>query len=199
MNLAKVALFLEETGLASGPMPVDTDNGEQPSTAFRAINPNGKVAAFVDTDGPGGGPVRLFDSNAILLNLAEKTGQFPGTPEKRPELLSWFFVATSFAPFAGQVVYFPSAASLWRDYAVYQYLEDDLAGRDFILGENYTIVDIAGRGGIDQGGSVLPGADDLLATYSNIKRWSAAIDVRAPVSRARQVNVDRPFKNELGE
>ena len=63
--------------------------GEQHAPAFRAINPNGKVPAIVDTEGPGGNEVRVFDSTAILIYLAEKTGQLLGTSEDRPELLSW--------------------------------------------------------------------------------------------------------------
>src|SRR6202048_4697226 len=77
-NPAKIALFLEETGLAYETIPVDTSKGEQHAPAFRAINPNGKVPAIVDTQGPGGKEARVFDSTAILLYLAEKTGKFLG-------------------------------------------------------------------------------------------------------------------------
>ena len=88
-NPAKVALFLEEAGLAYEVIPVDTSKGEQHTPVFRAINPNGKVPAIVDTDGPGGKETRVFDSTAILLYLAEKTGKFLGKAEERAELLSW--------------------------------------------------------------------------------------------------------------
>ena len=91
-NPAKVALFLEEAGLAYEVIPVDTSKGEQHTPAFRAINPNGKVPAIVDTDGPGGKETRVFDSTAILLYLAEKTGKFLGKAEDRAELLSWLHV-----------------------------------------------------------------------------------------------------------
>ena len=98
-NPAKVALFLEEAGLPYEAIPVDTSKGEQHTPAFRAINPNGKVPAIVDTDGPGGKEARVFDSTAILLYLAEKTGKFLGTPEDRPELLSWLlFIASGPRP-----------------------------------------------------------------------------------------------------
>ena len=80
-NPAKVALFLEETGLPYEMMPVDTSKGEQHLAAFRKINPNGKVPAIVDTEGPGGREARVFDSSAILLYLADKTGTFRGAPE----------------------------------------------------------------------------------------------------------------------
>ena len=80
-NPAKVALFLEEAGLPYETIPVDTSKGEQHTPAFRAINPNGKVPAIVDTEGPGGKEARVFDSTAILIYLAEKTGKFLGAPK----------------------------------------------------------------------------------------------------------------------
>ncbi len=110
-NPAKVALFLEEAGLPYETIPVDTSKGEQHLPAFRAINPNGKVPAIVDTDGPGGKEARVFDSTAILIYLADKTGKFLGTPADRPELLSWLlFIASGLGPFSGQAVHFQFAA-----------------------------------------------------------------------------------------
>src|ERR1700674_2682997 len=90
-NPAKVALMLEETGLAYELVPVDTSKGEQHTPQFRAINPNGKVPAIVDTGGPGGKAAGVFDSSAILFSLGEKTGRLIGPPADRPELLSWLF------------------------------------------------------------------------------------------------------------
>ena len=112
-NPAKVALLLEELGLAYEVVPVDTSKGEQHAPAFRAINPNGKVPAIVDTDGPGGAEARVFDSSAILLYLAEKTGKFlPAKTDKaRGELLSWmFFVSSGVGPYFGQAVHFRNYA-----------------------------------------------------------------------------------------
>jgi Glutathione S-transferase, N-terminal domain len=80
--------MLEETGLNYKVVPIDTGKGEQHAPDFRAINPNGKVPAIVDPEGPAGEEVRVFDSSAILLYLGEKTGRFLGSPVKRPELLS---------------------------------------------------------------------------------------------------------------
>ena len=94
-NPAKVALLLEELGLPYEVVPVDTAKGEQHAPAFRAINPNGKVPAIVDTEGPGGREARVFDSSAILLYLGEKAGRFVGAPADRPELLSWLFFISS--------------------------------------------------------------------------------------------------------
>jgi GSH-dependent disulfide-bond oxidoreductase len=102
-NSATVALFLEETGLSHEIIPVDTSKGERHTSAFRAINPNGKVPAIVDTEGPGDVEARVFDSSAILLYLGDKTGRFIGSPADRPELLSWlFFVAPGIGPFSGR-------------------------------------------------------------------------------------------------
>ena len=156
-NPAKVALFLEEAGLPYEVVPVDTSKGEQHTPAFRAINPNGKVPAIVDTEGPGGKEARVFDSSAILLYLADKTGKFLGAPEDRPELLSWlFFIASGLGPFSGQAVHFQFAApegsttrvNRYRREAErhYQVLEDHLAGRDFIVGDSYTIADMSALG-----------------------------------------------------
>jgi GST-like protein len=97
-NPAKVALFLEEAGLSYEVVPVDTSKGEQHLPAFRAINPNGKVPAIVDTDGPDGREARVFDSSAVLLYLAEKDGRFLGRPEDRPELLPWHRAWPVFRP-----------------------------------------------------------------------------------------------------
>src|SRR6476619_5052627 len=97
-NPTKVALFLEEAALPYEAIPVDTRKGDQFKPAFAAVNPNGKVPAIVDGD------VTVFDSNAILLYLAEKTGKFlPKGEPVRGEMLSWLkFVATGIGPFSGQ-------------------------------------------------------------------------------------------------
>src|ERR1700709_2098326 len=121
-NPAKVALFLEEAGLPYEMLPVDTSKGEQHLPAFRKINPNGKVPAIVDTEGPDGAEARVFDSSAILLYLAEKTGRFLGSPADRPELLSWlFFIASGIGPFSGQAVHFQHAVSEKIPYAINRY------------------------------------------------------------------------------
>src|ERR1700741_4735474 len=116
-NPAKIALFLEATGLPYEVVPVDTSKGQQHIAEFRAINPNGKVPAIVDTDGPGGAEARVFDSNAILLYPGDTTGGFVGSGPDRPEPLSWlFFVGTGIGPFSGQAVPFQHAEKL--PYAV---------------------------------------------------------------------------------
>ncbi|MDB5504348.1 MAG: glutathione S-transferase [Tardiphaga sp.] len=209
-NPAKIALFLEEAGLAYETMPVDTSRGEQHAPAFRAINPNGKVPAIVDTDGPGGNEARVFDSSAILLYLGDKTGRFIGTPADRPELLSWMFlIATGIGPFSGQAVHFQHAAPEKLAYAInryrreierhYQVLEDHMVGRDFIVGSEYTIADMSAWGWLDRAPRVLPMEGDTLAGFPNLKRWFQAIDARPAVARARAVGKNHAFKKEMDE
>jgi len=158
-NPMKVALFLEESGLPYEVVPVDTGRGEQHLPAFRAVNPNGKVPAIIDTDGPGGKPVRVFDSSAILLYRGQKTGQFMASPSEHGELLSWlFFIASGIGPYSGQAVHFQRSAPEKLPYAInryrreaerhYQVLEDQLAGRKFILGTSYTIADMSACYGV---------------------------------------------------
>jgi GST-like protein len=204
-NPAKIALFLEEAQLPYELVPVDTSKGQQHLAAFRTVNPNGKVPAIVDTDGPGGKEVRVFDSTAILLYLAEKTGLFLGAPADRPELLSWLlFIASGLGPFSGQAVHFQYAAPDGLAYAVnryrreaerhYQVLNDQLAGREFIVGNTYTIADISAWGWLDRASRVLKGAADPLGSYPHLKRLFQTVDGRPAVARARAIGADHEFK-----
>ncbi len=149
-NPTKVALCLEEMGLPYELIPIDTRKAEQHAPAFLAINPNAKVPAIVDGD------ATVFDSNAILLYLAEKTGQFlPGKSlAERGQLLSWLmFVASGIGPYSGQSVHFRNFAPEPKEYAVNRYtfeaqrhwgiLETRLGKHRFMLGEIYSIVDMA--------------------------------------------------------
>jgi GSH-dependent disulfide-bond oxidoreductase len=208
-NPAKVALLLEELGMPYEVMPVDTAKGEQHAPAFRAVNPNGKVPAIVDTEGPGGREARVFDSSAILLYLGEKAGRFIGSPADRPELLSWlFFIASGVGPFSGQAVHFQHAAPEKIPYAVnryrreierhYRVLDRHLAGRDFIVGD-YSIADMSAWGWLGRAGRVLPGADDALADFPNLKRLYDKIDARPAAARAKAVGTDHAFKKEVDE
>ncbi len=204
-NPAKVALLLEETGLPYEVVPVDTSKGEQHEPGFRAVNPNGKVPAIIDTEGPGGKEARVFDSTAILIYLAEKTGKFLGAGEDRPELLSWLlFLASGLGPFSGQAVHFQYAAPAGLDYAVnryrreaerhYQVLDDHLEGRTYIVGETYTIADISAWGWLDRAARVRKGEDDPLGPFPNLKRLFETVDARPAVARARAVGQDHAFK-----
>src|SRR5271157_926007 len=210
-NPAKVALLLEELGLPYEVVPIDTARGEQHTPAFRAINPNGKVPAIVDTEGPGGTEARVFDSSAILLYLGEKSGRFVGSPADRPELLSWlFFIATGIGPFSGQAVHFQHAAPEKIPYAVnryrreierhYRVLDRHLVGRDAIVGNDYSIADMSAWGWLTRASRVLPGAeDDPLAAFPNLKRLFQTVDARPAAARARAVGKDHPFKKDTDE
>jgi GSH-dependent disulfide-bond oxidoreductase len=204
-NPAKVALFLEESGVPYEMIPIDTSKGEQHKPDFRAINPNGKVPAIVDTEGPSGKVVRVFDSTAILIYLGEKAGKFLAAPEDRPELLSWLlFIASGLGPFSGQAVHFQFAAPDGLNYAVNRYrreaerhynvLNDHLADREFIVGGGYTIADMSAWGWLDRASRVLKGAEDPLAPYPNLKRLFEMVDARPAAGRARAVGKNHDFK-----
>ncbi len=204
-NPAKISLLLEETGLPYEVVPVDTSKGEQHAAAFLSINPNGKVPAIIDTEGPGGGEARVFDSSAILLYLGDKLGRFVGTPADRPELLSWlFFIASGLGPFSGQAVHFQYAAPAGLDYAVNRYrreierhygvLDDHLAGREWIVGHDYSIADMSAWGWLGRASRVMKGAEDPFAAFPNLKRLMQAIDARPAAARARAVGSDHVFK-----
>jgi len=148
-NPMKVALCLEEMGLAYEPIPVDTRKGDQHSSSYLEINPNAKAPSIVDE-----GSV-IFDSNAILLYLAEKTGKFitPNDPKSRADLLSWLmFVATGIGPYSGQAVHFQHMAPEKVKYAINRYLfeaerhydilDNRLAEHKYMLGDTYSIVDM---------------------------------------------------------
>ncbi len=201
-NPMKVALYLEETGLAYEPVPVDTLKGEQHTPAYRAINPNGKTPAIED-DG-----MRVFDSNAILLYLAEKTGQLGGAADERAELLSWMmFIASGLGPFSGQAVHFKRLAPEQLPYAInryqreaqrhYEVLNTHLENRQYIVGDDYSIADISAWGWIDKAAVVL--GDEGLAPYPHLKRWFDRINSRPAVARARDVINNTAFKAEYDE
>jgi GSH-dependent disulfide-bond oxidoreductase len=209
-NPAKVALFLEESGLTYEVIPVDTSKGEQHTAAFRAINPNGKVPAIIDTEGVGGREVRVFDSSAILLYLGEKTRRFIGSDADRGELLSWlFFISSGLGPFSGQAVHFQRAAPEPNAYAInryrreverhYEVLNTHLARREYILGAEYSIADMSAWGWLDRVRFALPGSDDPLGAFPHLKRWFSAVDTRPAAQRARSVGKNHTFKRELDE
>jgi GST-like protein len=201
-NPTKVALFLEETGLPYEPIPVDTRKGEQFAPDFLAVNPNGKVPAIVD-DG-----VTVFDSNAILLYLAEKTGRFLPAPAARGELLSWLmFVASGVGPFCGQAVHFKHFAKEQNPYAHgrYQYearrhfavIEARLADRRYVVGDVYTIVDMGVWGWARMVPFIL--GDDAWASFPRLKRLHDEIDARPAAARAKSLKDRFSFKAELDD
>ena len=203
-NPNKVALFLEESGLPYEPMPIDTRKGEQFAPAFLAVNPNAKVPA-IDDDG-----VVVFDSNAILLYLAEKTEKFlpPNTLTARGELLSWLmFVATGVGPFSGQAVHFTHMAPEKVPYAQTRYqfevrrhyaiLDARLAMQRYMLGDAYTIVDMAVWGWARMATFIL-GAD-AWTDYPNLKRLVDEVGARPAAVRAVALKDKFTFKTELDD
>jgi GST-like protein len=203
-NPNKVALFLEETGLPVELVPVDTRRGEQFKPDFLKVNPNGKVPA-IDDDG-----VFVFDSNAILLYLAEKTGKFlpPNTPQNRAQLLSWLmFVASGVGPYSGQAVHFKTVAPKETDYALnrYQYeanrhykiLNDHLGRNRYMVGNTYTIVDMALWGWARLAPFVM--GDEAFARFPNVKRLVEEISARPAAARAIALKDKFTFKAEMDD
>ncbi len=208
-NPMKVALFLEEAGLEYEPVPVDTRKGEQLAPSFTALNPNGKVPVLVD------GGVTVFDSNAILLYLGEKTGRFmpPDTPAARGELLSWLmFVATGVGPYSGQCVHFRHFAPDPKDYAVKRYLfeakrhfgllDERLARQEWMLGDAYTIVDMAVWGWARMVPFVLGDSPTDPAPWESLpslKRFVDTVNARPAAGRAVAIKDRHAFKTEFDE
>jgi GST-like protein len=156
-NGVKVSIMLEETGLAYEPHRIDITAGESHDPAFLALNPNGKIPAIYDPDGPSGRPLALFESGAILLYLADKTGQFISRdPNTRYETIQWvMWQMGGVGPMFGQVGFFNKFAG--KDYEdkrprdryvgeaarLLGVLDGRLAGRDWVMGADYTIADIS--------------------------------------------------------
>ena len=203
-NPLKVALFLEETSMPYEVIPVDTRKGEQHLPAFVAVNPNATTPAIVDGD------ATVFDSNAILLYLAEKSGQFlpENTPAARAQMLSWLmFVATGVGPYSGQAVHFKHFAPEPKAYAVNRYIfeaerhfgliDEQLAKHRYMLGDTYTLVDMAVWGWARVVPFIL-GAD-AWAKLPNLKRHLDEINARPAAQRAEALKARYAFKAEVDE
>ena len=201
-NPTKVALFLEEAGLEYEPVPVDTRRGEQFAPEYLALNPNGKVPAIND-DG-----TVVFDSNAILLYLAEKTGKFLAAPADRGAFLSWLmFAATGVGPFCGQAVHFKHFATEKIPYANnrYQYearrhftvLDNRLAKRRYMVGDSYTIVDMDVWGWARMVSFIL--GEDGWESFPNLKRLFDEVSARPAAVRAMALKDKFTFKAEMDD
>lgn len=202
-NPMKVALFLEESGLGFEVVPVDTRKGEQHDPAFLKINPNAKTPALTDGD------VTVFDSNAILLYLGEKTGKFMGDPSPvgRGQLLSWLmFVATGVGPYSGQSVHFTHWVPERIEYAVnrynfeaerhYKLLDAQLAKHQYVLGDSYSIVDMAVWGWARLVPHVL-GNPNAFDAMPNLKRLVDEINARPAAVRANAIKDQFAFKADI--
>ncbi len=204
-NPMKVALLLEELGLAYEAIPVDTRKGEQFKPEFLAVNPNAKVPAVVDGD------VTIFDSNAILLFLADRAKQFVDTDANSPEraeTLSWLmFIATGVGPFSGQSVHFRHVAPEPKEYALNRYdfeanrhwsvIDQHLAQHEFMVGGHYSIVDMAFWGWARMVPYVLGTGETTWSKYPNVKRLLDAINDRPAAQRAEALKSRHVFKSEL--
>ena len=203
-NPTKVALFLEETGLEYEPIAVDGRKGDQHKPEFLAVNPNAKVPAIVDGD------VTVFDSNAILLYLAEKTGKFlpPKGDKLRGELLSWLlFVASGVGPYSGQLVHFRTYAPEKNEYAINRYafeaqrhfgiVDARLAKHKYMVGDTYTIVDMDLWGWA----RLIPmlSGEAAWAKYPNLKRLVDEISARPAAQRAVALKDRHKFKTEMDD
>ena len=205
-NGVKVTVLLEEM-LALGEHRAEYDawllriNGKQFGSGFVEINPNSKIPALVDRSGTK--PVRVFESAAIMLYLAEKFGHFlPKDPEVRPELLSWLFWQMGSAPFlGGGFGHFYAYAPEKYEYPINRYamevkrqldvLDKLLAERQFICGDEYTIADMAiwaWYGQLVLGRLYNAGEFLDVETYTQVVRWAQEIDARPAVRRGRMVN-----------
>ncbi len=201
-NGVKVSIALEETGLAYEPHLVRFDTNDQMSPEFLSLNPNNKIPAIIDPDGPGGQPLALFESGAILVYLAAKTGQLmPAADAARYETLQWvMFQMGGIGPMFGQLGFFNKFAG--KDYEdkrprdryvaesrrLLNVLDKHLAGRQWIMGDEYTIADIASFpwinnlvGFYEAGGLV--GFDD----FAEVKRVLAAFLARPAVQRGLKI------------
>lgn len=203
-NPTKVALFLEEAGLEYEAIPVDTRKGDQFAPEFLALNPNAKVPVIVDD-----GHV-IFDSNAILLYLGEKTGKFMPADGAgvRSRLLSWLmFVATGVGPYSGQCVHFRHHAPEPIDYAVTRYtyeaerhygiLDAHLASNAYMLGDSYTIVDMDVWGWARMVPYIL--GDDAFDKLPHLKRLVDEISARPAAERAATLKDRHAFKTEFDD
>ncbi|GAB3495843.1 glutathione S-transferase N-terminal domain-containing protein [Curvibacter fontanus] len=198
-NGHKVHIMLEECGLPYRAHPVNIGAGDQFKPEFLAISPNNKIPALVDSEGPDGRPISLFESGAILLYLAAKTGKFlPKTDRQKFEVLQWLmFQMGGVGPMLGQTHHFRIYAPEKIDYAVNRYtneakrlygvMDKQLAQHRYIAGDEYSIADIAifpwlrswKNQGIDW------------ADYPHLKQWFDAIADRPAVVRGVQVLADQ--------
>ena len=207
-NGVKVTIMLEEllenghAGAEYDAWPIKISDGDQFGSGFVGVNPNSKIPALLDRSGPA--PIRLFESGAILIHLAEKFGNafLPTDTAKRAECLSWLMWQMGSAPFlGGGFGHFYAYAPIKIEYAINRYameskrqldvLDKRLADNEFVAGADYTIADMAiwpWYGGVVLG--TLYGAAEFLSVseYKNVRRWAEAIAKRPAVRRGRMVN-----------
>ena len=194
-NGRKVSIMLEEVGLPYRVHPIDIMQGDQFTADYVAINPNSKIPAIIDQDGPGGAPLTLFESGAILIYLAEKTGRFlPADPAGRYATLQWLmFQMGGVGPMFGQAHHFRRFAPEQIPYAIERYsketkrlygvLDKRLGEVEYVAGP-YSIADMA----------IFPWCQradwqgvDLAAEFPNVRRWYDLVAAREQVQKGMSV------------
>ena len=198
-NVVKIYIGLEELGLPYEAAPVDVFTGQQFGADFLTLNPNAKVPVIVDPDGPGGKPYTCFESGAILLYLAEKTGKLlPSDTAGKYDAIQWLMTQMStVGPMFGQFVHFLRFAPAGNDYSKSRYLtqavrvseviDQRLVANAYLAGAEYSVADVATYPWL-RNIPALMGAD-VAARFPNITRWIKAIDER-PAVKAALAKVD---------
>ena len=194
-NGRKVSIMLEEVGLAYTAHKIDIGKSDQFTPHFIAINPNSKIPAIVDPDGPGGAPLALFESGAILFYLAEKTGKFfPADAPRRYIAMQWLmFQMGGVGPMFGQAHHFMRNAKQQVPYGIERYgkeaarlygvMDRRLSEARYLAGDEYTIADIATYPWVAR----YDWHRVNLAEFANVKRWFVEIGARPAVPRGMAV------------
>ena len=206
-NGYKVSIMLEEIGLPYAVHPIDIGAGDQFKPEFLKISPNNKMPAIIDPDGPDGQPISIFESGAILMYLAEKTGQFwPADLRQRYQMIQWLmFQMGGFGPMLGQAHHFRVYAPEKIPYAVdrytneagrlYRVMDTRLGDVAYLAGDAYSIADMAtfpwARSIERQGHS--------LDEFPNVKRWYQAIDARPAVQKGLELLKDKQQQGPLSQ
>jgi GSH-dependent disulfide-bond oxidoreductase len=205
-NSYKISIFLEEAGLPYRVHPIDIGRGDQFNPDFLKISPNNKMPAIVDPDGPGGKPYSVFESGAILMYLAEKTGKFmPKDMAARYRVIQWLmFQMGGVGPMLGQAHHFRQYAPEKIEYAVNRYTNeakrlygviDRRLGESQWLADDYSIADMA----------VFPWLrpyerqGQKLEDFPNLKRWFDTINARPAVQQGLQLQQDNVRKGPMDE
>ncbi len=216
-NGHKASIMLEEVGLPYEVHPINILKGEQFEPEFLKISPNNRIPAIVDTEGPGGGPYSLFESGAILMYLAEKTGKlWPTDPRRHYDMLQWlFFQMGNVGPMFGQNGHFQGYAKVDVPYAkeryhneskrLYGVMDRRLAQHEYLAGAEYSLADVATYPW------TMPRQWELhrinIEEFPNVKRWNALVAARPAVQRGAAVlaesqrvgnPTDEAFENLFG-
>jgi GST-like protein len=194
-NGRKVSIMLEEVGLPYNVHRIDISKDDQFKPEYVALNPYSKIPAIIDPDGPDGEPLKLFESGAILVYLAEKTGKLlPATPRRKYITLQWvMFQMGAVGPFFGQVHHFLRAAKVEVPYAIERYIKEKdriygvldrrLGEAPYLAGDEYTIADIATYPWVAR----YEWHKTDLSTLPNVKRWFDTVGARPAVKRGMAV------------